>query len=358
MTTDNIDVKLFVTDKGEIMKKFAKKKPLNNYCKPVINSLEKEKVQVRDYKHLSPSWFEEILGSSYDKRQYLFMLYSTQGNKKLVKLLYEHSVTENFLDSNQKALDINFVYENDNALTLAARNGDMATIKYLLKNNIDINFVGADGKTALQTFAFRGMLKKCQYLLDCFADPNMTGAYNQSAIFDATINNQHEIIDLLIKYGANVNAQNQEGNTPLIIACQNAQRQESLFKLLKNGADIELANKNLETPLAIAIKSGNRQFVDIMIKYGSNLDAKDINGTTPLMLAAKYGQKETLRVLLSKGADLTAQDEHGNTALDYAKRYKNSGSVDILAKAQRYFENDEDLSFFGRQNKVQNSCVK
>lgn len=358
LTNTNIDVKLFVTDKGEYMKKFTKKKPLNSYCQPAINSLEKEKVQVRDYKHLSPRWLEELLGSSYEERQYLFMLYSAQGNKKLVKLLYEHSVNEHNADPTKKALDINFVFEGDSALTLAARKGDMATVKYLLENNINPDFVGADGKTALQTFAFKGMTNNCQYLLDCFANPNMTGAYKQSAIFDATINNQPEVIEILTAYGAELDAQNQEGNTPLIVACQSAQRQEALFKLLKLGADIEKPNKKFETPLAIAIKCGNRQFVDVLLKQGCNLDAKDINGTTPLMLAAKYGQKETLRVLLSKGADLTAQDEHGNTALDYAQRYKNPGSVDILAKAQRCLENGEDLSFFGRQNKVQNSCVK
>ena len=340
------------------MKKFAKKKPLNTYCQPVVNSLEKVKVQVRDYKHLSPRWLEKLLESPFEKRQYLFMLYSAQGNKKLVKLLYEHSVAEHQSDPSQKTIDINFVYEGDNALTLAARNGDMATVRYLLQNNINPDFVGADGKTALQTFAFKGMTQNCQYLLDCFANANATGAYGQSAIFDATINNHPDVIEILIAYGADLDAQNQEGNTPLMIACQNAERQEALLKLLKLGADIEKPNKKYEKPIAIAIKSGNRQFVDILLKHGCNVNAKDVNGTTPLMIAAKYGQKETLRVLLTKGADLTDRDEKGLTALDYATKYKNPGSVDILAKAQKCFENGEDLSFFGRQNKVQNSCVK
>lgn len=329
------------------MKKFSKKKPLNGYCKPKANSLEKQKEETRDYKHLSSNWLEKLLKMPKEKQQYLFMLYSTQGNKKLVKILHEYC-----------NIDINYVYENDNALTLAARSGDMATVKYLVQKNIDINFVGADGKTALQTFAYKGMVANCRYLLDNDANPNKPGAYNQTPIFDAVINNRTDIVDLLTSYGANLDAKNKEGNTPLMIACQNSQRQESLLRLLNYGADIEQQNRKGEKALHVAIKSGNRHFVDILLKRDCNLDCKDLNGTSALMMAAKYGQKETLRVLLTKGADLTATDNNGKTALDYAKTFNNPGAVDILAKAQKCHDNGQDLSFFGKQNRIENSCVK
>lgn len=340
------------------MKKYSKKKPLNSYCQPTVNELEKEKVGVRDYKHLSNKWMENMFSLPFDQKQYLFMLYSSQGNKKLVKLLVEDSDYNHQLNPNNPKINVNYIYQKDNALTLAARNGDMATVKYLVENGVDIDFVGADGKTALHTFAYKGMENNCQYLLDNFANVNVLGAYHQTPIFDATINNQPEVIELLSYYGANLDAQNDLGNTPLMIACQNAQRQEALLKLLKLGANLEATNKNLERPIFVAIKSNNRQFVDILLKRGCNLDCQDKDGMTPLMLAAKYGQKETLRVLISKGADINLKDNHGSTALDYAKKYNHLGSVDILQKAHKCFENGEDLTFFGKQNKIANSCVK
>ena len=331
------------------MKKYSKKKPLNSHCIKKINPLENIQPQRRDYKHLKDNWREKLEVLTDQQKQEKMLLYSSQGNKKLVKILYE----------TMQNPTLDFSYAGDNCLTLAARSGDFKTVKYLVEQGIDIDYVGADGKTALQTYAYKGMLHHCKYLLDHFANPDTKGFMGQTALFDAVINNKPEIITLLSEYYTNLNTKNDEGVYPLMVACQNKHRQESLLTLLKLGADIEVEDFENKRPLSYAIKSNNRQFIDILLKRKCELNYQDINGISPLMLAAKYGQKETLRVLLTKGADIFVKDKNGKTALDYATDFNHPGSVDILAKAKRVLEQgDKDLSFFGKQNRVTNSCVK
>lgn len=331
------------------MKKYSKKKPLNSYCCEKANPLENIQAQKRNYKNLESDWREKLVALTDEQKKDKMLLYSTQGNKKLVKILYE-TMQEPTLD---------FTFAGDNCLTLAARSGDFQTVKYLVEQGIDIDFVGADGKTALQTYAFKGMVHHCKFLLDHFANPDTKGFMEETALFGAVINNQPEIIKLLNEYYTNLNIKNKQGIAPLMIACQNKNRQESLLTLLKLGADIEVEDFENKRPLSYAIKSNNRQFIDILLKRKCELNYQDANGVSPLMLAAKYGQKETLRVLLTKGADIYLQDNNGKTALDYAVDFDHPGSVDILGKAKRVLEQgDKDLSFFGKQNRVTNSCVK
>lgn len=343
----NINVKLKI--KRDNMKKFSKKKPLNSICIKSPNPLEDVKKQKRDYRHLPTNWQQELLSLPTEEKEMKMLLYSAQGHRNLVKMIYESS----------SEININCTYYEDNCLTLAARSGDFATVKYLIGKGIDINFVGADGKSALHTYSRKGMLNECRYLLDNQALADNEGAYGQPPIFDAVIENNTEIIELLYSYNADLDYQNDDDVAPIMVACQNKMRQESLLTLLKLGADIEVQDKNMQRPIGYAIKSNNRIFIDMLIKRNCKINYKDINGTTPLMLAAKYGQKETLRVLLSKGADVFAKDRKGRTAYDYAIKYNYQGSAEILKKAEKLvLEGEEDLSFFGKQNKVENSCVK
>ena len=330
------------------MKKYSKKKPLNSHCKNKFNPLEKMTEKKRSYDNLEDDWKENLLSLTDNDKKTKILFYCSKGNKKMVKLLFE----------SMQVPDINVSYSGDNGLTLASRTGDFATVKYLVKNGIDIDFIGSNGRSALHTYARKGLLTECKFLLDNLADPNNLGFKGQTPLFEAVINNKPEVIEMLYKYGANLNFANEEGIAPLMVACQNKYRQESLLTLLKLGANIETVDFMGQTPLYYAIRSNNRQFIDILIKR-CNLNHQDNNGVTPLMLAAKYGQKETLRVFLSKGANIYLKDKNGKTALDYAEHYKHPGSVDILAKAHRVMEQgDQDLSFFGKQNRVANSCVK
>ena len=169
------------------MKKYSKKKPLNSHCKKTINPIEKEKTQKRTYNNLQGNWKEKLYSMTDEQKKENILLYASQGNKKLVKMLYESMINP----------DLNASYYGDNALTLASRNGDFSTVKYLVEKGIDIDFIGANGRSALHTYARKGMYAETKFLLENNASPNNTGFMEQTPLFEAVINNKPEIIELL-----------------------------------------------------------------------------------------------------------------------------------------------------------------
>jgi len=88
-------------------------------------------------------------------------------------------------------------------------------------------------------------------------------------LFDASIEGQLDIVKLLIKAGADINAKNEYGDTPLIVASR--YNQMDIVKLLiKAGADINIKNKGGNTALMIAFRYGYEDIVDLLLKiYGT-----------------------------------------------------------------------------------------
>jgi ankyrin repeat protein len=134
------------------------------------------------------------------------------------------------------------------------------------------------------------------------------------------------VAELLIAKGADVNAKNNEGVTPLIWAI--AKRKPSLAKLLiKNGADVNVAitNGDLEgsTPLHFAAgesdSGGDLETANELIAAGAKIDTKNKDGQTPLYVAAINGLDAIVDLLLQKGAEINAKDTDGRTPLKAVK---------------------------------------
>ena len=100
------------------------------------------------------------------------------------------------------------------------------------------------------------------------------------------------------------------------------ERERILDVLVAAGADIEARNYEGSTPLMIACRAGNGDLVRQLIDGGAAINASDNNGLTPLMEAACYGDPQTVIFLLNNGADAKAKRRDGNTALSLAKMYQ------------------------------------
>ena len=74
--------------------------------------------------------------------------------------------------------------------------------------------------------------------------------------------------------------------------------------LLDIGADINLANRAGETPLYVASLFGYVNIVRILTERGANINKANKNGETPLHIASQNGQVEVVRILLEKGANI------------------------------------------------------
>jgi ankyrin repeat protein len=126
----------------------------------------------------------------------------------------------------------------------------------------------------------------------------------------------------LLMLGANVNATDVRGYSPLMVAesCTTRPGRPELVELLiANGAAVNLQARDGCTALMYAAKNGDTQAVKALLKSGASVNIADNEGQTALMNAVTFScDEETVRALLSAGADLTARDHKGRDALSNA----------------------------------------
>jgi len=114
------------------------------------------------------------------------------------------------------------------------------------------------------------------------------------------------------------------------------QNENEIIKLLqKPYIEVNLQDNNGDTPLILAVKSNDPEsndpeLIQMLLMKGANPDIKNNNGNTPLILAAKSNNPELIKMLLMKGANPDIQNYDGETALTWAGRYNNQEIIQIL----------------------------
>lgn len=88
---------------------------------------------------------------------------------------------------------------------------------------------------------------------------------------------------------------------------------------LEKGADKEAKNESGRTPLMLASLKGQEEMVKFLLERGADVNAKDPEGMTPLLWAAFGGNVKVVEALLFKGADVHARDANKQGALDWAR---------------------------------------
>ncbi|CAM9656295.1 unnamed protein product, partial [Laminaria digitata] len=125
------------------------------------------------------------------------------------------------------------------------------------------------------------------------------------ALHIAALRGNVKIVRLLLKGSrADPNATDNEGCTPLMLACSNTFGSLGVVRvLLEAGADPDMAACLGLTPLHLAAQFGNVNLVHMLhCKTPGTLNRCSSNGTTPLYLACNHGHEGTVSKLLSVGA--------------------------------------------------------
>lgn len=215
------------------------------------------------------------------------------------------------------------------AVIAAVRASDRATLESLLAADATLTTSkDAAGSTPLHHAAGFGTIDTMTLLLDKGADANAKNRRGSTPLFWA-IHDQAKV-RLLVSRGAAVKVKQVEGRSPLYQAALLGDALPVIRYLLQNGADPNAATLIGLTPLNGAALRGDVDAVRVLIEAGALVDAKSGAGTTALMGAATNGSPAVVELLLAKGADTNARSKIGETPLGNAAGAGNAETVKIL----------------------------
>jgi len=158
--------------------------------------------------------------------------------------------------------------------------------------------------------------------------PCLTSAQQDSlnnALLEAARTGELKDVKELLAAGANVNARDSLGRTPLIIAAARDYQPQPLFvpqPPREHGSPEFKAfvDSLYAANVANLVKITRRRSIILtLIKAGADINSKDILGWTPLMHAANSDFFEEIKTLIEYKADFTAKNKEGETALSLAE---------------------------------------
>jgi ankyrin repeat protein len=167
-------------------------------------------------------------------------------------------------------------------LRLAAKSGDLARVKALLRAKPDVDAAGSwqdDDWPPLFAAAQGGHLAVAQALLAAGADddlPCQHGATPLTPLFVAAEKGHAKLVNALLAAGANANfvvgeGKDDEGSTPLLAAAESGSL-ESVKALLAAGARVNVRTKDRTTPLLAAALGGHDAVAEALLQAGATRD--------------------------------------------------------------------------------------
>ncbi|RDH85127.1 MAG: ankyrin repeat domain-containing protein [endosymbiont of Escarpia spicata] len=150
------------------------------------------------------------------------------------------------------------------ALHVAAEKGRVVVIKILLKNGAAIDQLDAAGQTPLGTALLARRTLAAAYLAKQGGSLDANNLLLQTAAVGSL---DRDVLDFLIKQGADINTADDKGNNALHIAASKDQRIAAKH-LITGGIDLNAVNATGQTPLGIAQQSGAKDIADMLKKFG------------------------------------------------------------------------------------------
>ncbi|MBO7244299.1 MAG: ankyrin repeat domain-containing protein [Alphaproteobacteria bacterium] len=166
-------------------------------------------------------------------------------------------------------------------------------------------------------------------LIEKGADVNAKDFEGKTPLSNFLMNNDFEIADLLLKNGADVTIKDHQNGTILEKAIL-TENQEMVLKILAHGADIQEEGFEGKTALQYAFVHQRWEMFDLLLKHGADVNKPFKNGDRLLHQIIRIGYLDVAENLLKAGADVMAQDHHGLTALKVANYLRRERMFDLL----------------------------
>lgn len=224
-------------------------------------------------------------------------------NKHLPRLIYQKEYSE--------------------LLFAAIDKDDVGAIKTLLSNKADINSrLASNGYSTVMQATKGGQLRALRYLILKGADTNLQDKDGRTAMHIAATEGKIDIFNVLAAAGANAAIKDYSGKTALdyapkqirptlevTIAQTALDKNKALFelvgtsstnavsKLIDSGANVNAVNSRGQTPLIVAANNNDSNMVQLLLTKGANPNLRDKNGDTAIKIATKNGNAELAQII-------------------------------------------------------------
>ena len=228
-------------------------------------------------------------------------------------------------------------------LHLASRWGHYEIVQLLLDNNANKNIKDSKGNSPLHWAVIGGLSSAVttETLILGGADIELKNNDSNTPLHTAIINGNFEAVKILITHGANVNATDKKGRSPLHLSSHNADDVDYYLDKKNYGKDLisdvmkrfnETHWRSTNDPVSYGADSGN--IIRELLLNGADSNIKDIEGETPLHYAAFFCNYEALVALLdetiNKNLNVNPVDNNGFTPMHWAALNINKTHVELL----------------------------
>jgi ankyrin repeat protein len=190
------------------------------------------------------------------------------------------------------------------SLHTAIDRGSFETVIFLVNNGADIHKLDEDGLTPLYLAVSKGRLDIAKLLIEKGADVNKPTSKGDTPIFIAASYGYLELIKLLIQHGA----------TDIMYVSAFYVLHEAVYKnrsdlielLIKYGADFDIENEENLTPLYLAIRVNSIESTKVLVENGALMfDEEDEESCGPLYHALDLHRYEIADLLIDQGSFMT-----------------------------------------------------
>jgi ankyrin repeat protein len=188
-------------------------------------------------------------------------------------------------------------------LASAAEHHEIAKVRLLVQNGVDVNQTQPDGMTALDWAVYHDDLEMARLLIDAGADVKRANRYGVTPLSLACRNGNPALVELLLAKGADANASLPGGETALMTAARTGSL-ATVRLLIDRDVDVNAKERRGQTAIMWAAAEGHAGVVRALLDAGADFRTPLPSGFTPLFFAVREGRADVVKVLVDAGADV------------------------------------------------------